>query len=319
MKLVDFGLATNIHKKKRKSIVGTPYYMAPEIIEGNAYPQSDIWSLGVIVYLMLLGKHPFEGDTLEALFNNIKNKELNLYDLVKLDCSEESKDFIIKCLNKDYNKRITTSECLEHLWITKFSFRKNSNLINNETVDTLLDFSNKNALQKEIYFFLAKISPENDINKLKEFFIRLDVDNSGTLSINEIEKAFKELNINIDPNKLRRICKGLDFHEDEQIKYTEFLAAMASSNHFQKEDKLISVFNLFKQGSTSKNCITFDSMLNAVKALNLNINENDIKNCFEKYNEEIDFETFKKIIFDYEIENKDINKKTKGKKIINIL
>ena len=90
---------------------------------------------------------------------------------------------------------------------------------------------------------------------------------------------------------------------------------MASSNHFQKEDKLISVFNLFKQGSTSKNCITFDSMLNAVKALNLNINENDIKNCFEKYNEEIDFETFKKIIFDYEIENKDIKKKQKVKKL----
>ena len=130
LKLVDFGLATNIHKKKRKSIVGTPYYMVPEMIEGNAYPQSDIWSLGVIAYLMLLGKHPFEGDTLEALFDNIKNKELNLYYLVKLDCSEESKDFIIKCLNKDYNKRITTSECLEHPWITKFSFRKNSNLIN---------------------------------------------------------------------------------------------------------------------------------------------------------------------------------------------
>ena len=49
---------------------------------------------------MPLGKHPFEGDTLEALFNNIKNKELNLYDLIKLDCSEESKDFIIKCLPK---------------------------------------------------------------------------------------------------------------------------------------------------------------------------------------------------------------------------
>ena len=78
---------------------------------------------------MLLGKHPFEGDTLEALFDNIKNKELNLYYLVKLDCSEESKDFIIKCLNKDYKKRITTSECLEHPWINKFCFRKNSNLI----------------------------------------------------------------------------------------------------------------------------------------------------------------------------------------------
>ena len=175
---------------------------------------------------------------------------------------------------------------------------------------------------------MAKISSESDNNKLKEFFINLDVDNSGTLSINEIEKAFKELNIYINPDKLRQIYKGLDFHKDEQIKYSEFLAAMSSSNHFQKEDKLMSVFNLFKQGSSSKNCITFDSMLNAVKALNLNINENDIKNCFEKYDEKIDFETFKKIIFDYESENKDVNQNNKfgdikenpkGKKIINIL
>ena len=152
LKLVDFGLATNTHKKKRKSVVGTPLYMAPEMIDGNSYPQSDIWSLGVIVYLMIVGKHPFEGDTLETLFDNIKNKELNLYELIKLNCSDESKDFIIKCLNKDYTKRITTAQCLVHPWINKFNFRKNSNLINNETVDTLLDFSNKSALQKEIYF-----------------------------------------------------------------------------------------------------------------------------------------------------------------------
>ena len=127
------------------------------MIDGNSYPQSDIWSLGVIVYLMIVGKHPFEGDTLETLFDNIKNKELNLYELIKLNCSDESKDFIIKCLNKDYTKRITTTQCLEHPWINKFNFRKNSNLINNETVDTLLDFSNKSALQKEIYFFLSKL------------------------------------------------------------------------------------------------------------------------------------------------------------------
>ena len=80
--MVDFGLATNTHKKKRKSVVGTPLYMAPEMIDGNSYPQSDIWSLGVIVYLMIVGKHPFEGDTLETLFDNIKNKELNFMNLL---------------------------------------------------------------------------------------------------------------------------------------------------------------------------------------------------------------------------------------------
>ena len=51
LKLIDFGLATN--SKKDKNAVGTPYYMAPEMIEGISCPQSDIWSVGVIVYLML--------------------------------------------------------------------------------------------------------------------------------------------------------------------------------------------------------------------------------------------------------------------------
>ena len=83
---------------------------------------------------------------------------------------------------------------------------------------------------------MAKISPENDINKLKEFFISLDDDNSGTLTINEIEKAFQELKINIDKDKLRKICNGLDFHKDGQIKYSEFLAAMVSSYSFMKEE-----------------------------------------------------------------------------------
>ena len=321
LKIIDFGLATN--NLKKRSVVGTPYYMSPEMIDGHSYHQSDIWSLGVIVYLMLTGEYPFEGDDLENLFGNIKEQELNLQPLIKSHCSNEAKDFVIKCLIKDYTKRIKTSECLEHPWIYKFSSRKNSNLINNETVDTLLDFSNKSALQKEIYFFLAKISTETDINKLKEFFISLDIDNSGTLSIKEIEEAFEELNINIPKQKLKQICDGLDFHKDGQIKYSEFLAAMVSSYDFNKEDKLWTVFNIFKQGSKSKNCITFDSMKNAVKALNLNINENDIKKCFEKYNEEIDFESFKKIINDYEFTDKNNNKitnlKKNYKKIINIL
>ena len=79
-------------------------------------------------------------------------------------------------------------------------------------MDTLLEFANKNALQKEIYYFLAKISTENDINKLKEFFNQLDVDSSGTLTIEEVEKAFKKIDIDITEEELQQIWEGLDFH-----------------------------------------------------------------------------------------------------------
>ena len=312
LKLIDFGLSA--YSDKCKSIVGTPYYMAPEMIDGRSYPQSDIWSLGVITFLSLTGKYPFEAQDNQNLFQNIKNEEINLEPLNESECSDEAKDFIIKCLTKDYTKRITTSECLNHAWITKFCIKKNSNLINSDTVDTLLDFAKKNALQKEIYYFIAKISSEKDLERLRNFFKQLDVDNSGTLTCDEIEKAFREIDIGITEDELKQIWEGLDFHQDGQINYSEFLAAMISSFNFQKEEKLWSVFNLFRENSGNKNYITYESLNNAAKALNLNINENEIKKCFEKYDEEIDFETFKKLIMNSEEENKNMSIKKKNSK-----
>ena len=85
---------------------------------------------------------------------------------------------------------------------------------------------------------------------------------------------------------------------------------MVSSYNFQKEEKLWSVFNLFKEGNKNKNYITYDSLCSAAKALNLNIDESEIKKCFEKYNEEIDFETFKKLILDSEQEDKNFKEGT---------
>ena len=232
------------------------------------------------------------------------------------ECSDEAKDFVIKCLTKDYEKRMTTAECLSHVWITKFCIKKDSNLINNETVDTLLYFAKKNALQKEIYYFLAKISTEKDLERLKNFFLQLDVDNSGTLTVDEIEKAFKEIDIGITEDELKQIWEGLDFHQDGQINYSEFLAAMVSSFNFQKEEKLWTVFNIIRENSGNKNYITYESLYNAAKALNLSINESEIKKCFDKYDKEIDFQTFKKLIMSSEEEDKRMSFKRKSSKSI---
>ena len=303
LKLIDFGIATKSRKDNYK--IGTPLYMSPEMIEEMAFPQSDIWSVGVIVYLMLTGKYPFDiKEEEEDLFYKIKNENYDLNPLDESNCSNEAKDFIQKCLTKDYKKRITTSECLEHPWITKFYIKKNSNLLNNEIVDTLLGFAKKTAIQKEIYYFIAKISSDKDIELLKNYFNQLDADHSGTLTVEEIEKAFKKIGIKISKKELNQIWEGLDFHKDGQVNYSEFLAAMVSSYNFHKEEKLWSVFNLFKEGDNSKNIITYDSLYKAAKSLNLNLNENEIKKFFDKNNEEIDFETFKKLILDTELEEK---------------
>jgi calcium-dependent protein kinase len=297
LKLIDFGLATNVLtiQEKKKSVVGTPYYMSPEIIDGNFDEKTDIWSLGIVMHQMLTGKFPFEPNKNEDLFQVIKNKKFDTELLYKAECSEEVIDLVQKTLEKDPSKRISTQQCLEHPWITKYFVKNNSHLINNQTISTLKDFSKKTALQKEIYFFIAKISSEKEILELKRLFNELDVDNSGILTISEINQAFSQ--IGIDKNDLQMIWDGLDFHKDGQINYTEFLAAMVSSYKFEKEEKIWSVFCYFKENNPNDDYISVESLLKSAKALNLSLDENEIRNNFDKLEDKrLNFEDFKKII-----------------------
>ena len=297
LKLIDFGLATNILtiQEKKKSVVGTPYYMSPEIIDGNFNEKTDIWSLGIVLHQMLTGKFPFEPNKNEDLFQVIKTKKFDPELLYKADCSEEVIDLVQKTLEKDPSKRISTQQCLEHPWITKYFVKNNSHLINNQTISTLKDFSKKTALQKEIYFFIAKISSEKEILELKRLFNELDVDNSGILTISEINQAFSQ--IGIDKNDLQMIWDGLDFHKDGKINYTEFLAAMVSSYTFEKEEKIWSVFCYFKENNPNDDYISVESLLKSAKALNLTLDEKEIRKNFDKLEDKrLNFEDFKKII-----------------------
>jgi len=300
LKLIDFGLAT--FQEQEKKTAGTPMYMSPEVVDGKGTYVSDIWSVGVVVYQMVTGKLPFDGgenDENQILYEHIKNDEYNKEKLNNVECSEDVKDFIDKALQKDIKKRMTVQEALNHPWIKKFNVNGlDPSLLNENTIQLLLNFSKKPALQKEIYYFLAKISNENDIAIYKNIFNFFDMNNKGGLSKNDLKEGLEKNKIDIDEDTLDIIFDGLDFHNNGKIYYSEFLAAMVSSKDFNKEEKIISVFNLLKENEQNNNYITYDSLENAAKALNLNINKERIKHCFKRLNESINLEKFQKIILD---------------------
>ena len=312
LKLIDFGLAT-FCKQDNKS-VGTPFYMSPETIDGNSTPLSDMWSLGVIVYQMITGKLPFDSDDKnddknhDSLYQKIKNDDYNHELLDEAECSDEARDFIEKSLQKDINLRLTTQDALNHPWINKFCIKTTESVLaNSETIKIFLEFARKTPLQKEMYYFIAKVSNESDIIEFKDFFNHLDEYNMGSLTCEEIKKGFERNGVKIDETFLTEIFEGLDFHKVGTINYSEFLSAMISTNSFEKEEKLTSVFNLLKENEFNNNYITFESLLNAVKALNLNINEEEIKNCFKEYDNEINFEDFKKLVMNDDLDKKSYN------------
>lgn len=119
IKIGDFGLAAKLEfdGERKRTICGTPNYIAPEVLEGkqgHSY-EVDIWSLGVILYTLIIGKPPFETNDVKTTYRRIRMNNYNFPDTVNI--SDNAKDLVMKILNNDPSRRPTIDEILTHPWI----------------------------------------------------------------------------------------------------------------------------------------------------------------------------------------------------------
>ncbi|XP_020081837.1 serine/threonine-protein kinase PEPKR2 isoform X2 [Ananas comosus] len=118
LKLADFGLAVRVtNGQKLSGIAGSPAYVAPEVLSGDYSEKVDIWGAGVLLHALLVGALPFQGGSLEAVFESIKNVELDFHSGMWDSVSELARDLISRMLTRDVSSRITASEVLRHPWI----------------------------------------------------------------------------------------------------------------------------------------------------------------------------------------------------------
>ncbi|XP_051144383.1 serine/threonine-protein kinase PEPKR2-like [Andrographis paniculata] len=127
MKLADFGLAVRILDGQRLSgVVGSPSYVAPEVLVGNYSEKVDIWSAGVLLHALLVGVLPFQGDSLEAVFEAIKKEKLDFRSNLWNSVSQPARQLLSKMLTRSVSARLTADEVLRHPWLsfyTKLSIR----------------------------------------------------------------------------------------------------------------------------------------------------------------------------------------------------
>jgi len=121
VKIADFGFSKNFGEDGEKLMTscGSPGYVAPEILTAESYDKSvDMWSVGVIIYILLSGYPPFYADSAPALFKKIMDVKYDFDDSVWDDISDSAKDLIRNLLVKDPAKRFTAKQCLQHPWVS---------------------------------------------------------------------------------------------------------------------------------------------------------------------------------------------------------
>ena len=120
LKVIDFGTSQSFDPTaKMHQTFGTPYYIAPEILAGDYTEKCDIWSCGVILFILLSGKQPFDGETDEEILINVAKGIYKVTGPILARVSPEGVDLVKKLLNVDVERRITANEALHHAWIIK--------------------------------------------------------------------------------------------------------------------------------------------------------------------------------------------------------
>lgn len=135
IKVIDFGTAQSFKKDtKLRSALGTPYYIAPEVLLRNYNEKCDVWSCGVILYILLSGTVPFYGETDIEILAAVKKATFTFYSPTWNCISAEAKDLVSKMLAFPPSRRISAHKAYTHKWITK----RNFNQLNPDTANILL-------------------------------------------------------------------------------------------------------------------------------------------------------------------------------------
>jgi len=242
LKLLDFGLSCTFQPGQSLTTkAGTPYYVAPQVLQGNYNELADVWSCGVVMYVLLCGYPPFHGDTDSIVLKRVKagNVEFPPEDWERI--SPDAKDLIKKCLKMKVSDRYTAEQAVNHIWVTERA--PTSTGLNITVVDKLKDFKGQNKLKKAALQVIA--GQLNEKEMLRESFKALDENKDGTLTLTELKTGLERSGLEDIPADLKQLMEEVDGDGSGQIDYTEFLAATIDKQVYAREEVMWSAFRTF--------------------------------------------------------------------------
>ena len=277
IKVIDFGLSQNNNKLKSK--VGTAYYVSPEVLRGNYTEKCDIWSVGVILYLLLTGEPPFNGQNDQIIYSKILKFDVKFPEQKWKYISKEVKDLLQNHMLVPENRRYTAKQVLEHIWFKNAPDTPLNQLGFN--VHFFIDYIQASNFKKMSLMFIASRLDENEINNLKNFFTSFDKNKDGQISYEELRLGLLQLKSNkISERDIYFLFQTLDVDKSGKIDYTEFIAATLQRSNYLRNDRLLEAFLNFDKDKNGK--ITKDELLIALKG------EKSQENLIRKFISDVD-------------------------------
>ncbi|MBX3009837.1 MAG: EF-hand domain-containing protein, partial [Melioribacteraceae bacterium] len=300
IKIIDFGTAQIYErgsKKKMEERYGTPYYIAPDVLNKNYDEKCDIWSLGVILYILLVGYPPFNGSDDKKIIDAVKKGKYTLDEPEWDDVSEEAVDLVKKCLTYDPDKRISAGEALDHVWFKKFAkVDKVKKSLASKALSNLKNFRAEQKLkQATLAYIVQTCLTKEETDKMEEIFAAMDKNNDGMLSKEEISSGYEEhFGIPIDDEELDKLFNAIDTDGSGAIDYSEFLMATMNEQQLMSKEKLKQAFKMFdKDGSGT---ISIEEIKDALGNLDEETAIKMIKEVDQDDDGEISFEEFEKMM-----------------------
>ncbi|XP_022753703.1 calcium-dependent protein kinase 17-like [Durio zibethinus] len=250
LKATDFGLSV-FYKPGDvfKDIVGSAYYIAPEVLKRKYGPEADIWSIGVMLYILLSGVPPFWAESEHGIFNSILRGHIDFTTDPWPSISPQAKDLVRKMLNSDPKQRLTAIQVLSHPWIKEDGEAPDTPL-DNAVLSRLKQFKAMNKFKKVALRVIAGCLSEEEIMGLKEMFRGMDTDNSGTITLEELKQGLAKQGTKLSEYEVKQLMEAADADGNGTIDYDEFITATMHMNRMDREEHLYHAFQHFDKDNS---------------------------------------------------------------------
>jgi len=244
LKMIDFGLARRFEPgQPMKTRVGTAYYVAPQVLLGSYSQKCDIWSAGVIAYILLCGYPPFYGDTDDVIFKQIRKSAYQFFSPEWDDISRGAKDIIVLMLTDKEAIRPSAEALLTNAWLRPTTAPKTS-AIGGGFVAALRSFQGCTPLQKVARTAVAQQLPDEETGALREMFQSLDANGDGVLSPEEVRDGLQRHGLQV-PRALEDLLQVVDSDGSGHLDYSEFVAATMDEKLCSKKNICKAAFRTF--------------------------------------------------------------------------